>query len=152
MRVFLGCVLSLICEAVLCLELVFAELGQAHYESNVLLFFIITTADVSDRYPIWTWRTRTSAFREADVVNGNVTSDKVAKTAKHLPFVFTGTHKDDSPLATNVVNVDLLAYPAPSLLPRLNPEEFPRVRLFSCTQQQHRSGCNGWCFWLFSGT
>ena len=30
MHVFLGYVLSLICEAVLCLELVFAELGQAH--------------------------------------------------------------------------------------------------------------------------
>ena len=30
MHVFLSYVLSLICEAVLCLELVFAELGQAH--------------------------------------------------------------------------------------------------------------------------
>ena len=32
MHVFLSYVLSLICEAVLCLELVFAELGQAHYK------------------------------------------------------------------------------------------------------------------------
>ena len=36
LHVFLSYVLSLICEAVLCLELVFAELGQAHYN-----FFII---------------------------------------------------------------------------------------------------------------
>ena len=32
MHVFLSYVLSLICEAVLCLELVLAELGQAHYK------------------------------------------------------------------------------------------------------------------------
>ena len=32
MHVFLSYVLSLICEAVLCLELVFAELGQAYYK------------------------------------------------------------------------------------------------------------------------
>ena len=32
MHVFLSYVLSLICETVLCLELVFAELGQAHYK------------------------------------------------------------------------------------------------------------------------
>ena len=32
MHVFLGYVLSLMCEAVLCLEVVFAELGQAHYK------------------------------------------------------------------------------------------------------------------------
>ena len=32
MHVFFSYVLSLICEAVLCLELVFAELGQAHYK------------------------------------------------------------------------------------------------------------------------
>ena len=32
MHVVLSYVLSLICEAVLCLELVFAELGQAHYK------------------------------------------------------------------------------------------------------------------------
>ena len=32
MHVFLSYVLSLICEAVLCLELVFAELGQVHYK------------------------------------------------------------------------------------------------------------------------
>ena len=32
MYVLLNYVLSLICEAVLCLELVFAELGQAHYK------------------------------------------------------------------------------------------------------------------------
>ena len=37
LHVFLSYVLSLICEAVLCLELVFAELGQARYKSNVLL-------------------------------------------------------------------------------------------------------------------
>ena len=36
MHEFLSYVLSLICEAVLCLELVCAELGQAHY----ILFFI----------------------------------------------------------------------------------------------------------------
>ena len=36
MHVFLSYVLSLICEAVLCLELVFAELGQAHY--NLFIF------------------------------------------------------------------------------------------------------------------
>ena len=34
MHVFLSYVLSLICEAVLCLELVFAELGQAHINLN----------------------------------------------------------------------------------------------------------------------
>ena len=32
LHLFLSYVLSLICEAVLCLELVFAELGQAHYK------------------------------------------------------------------------------------------------------------------------
>ena len=32
LHVFLSYVLSLLCEAVLCLELVFAELGQAHYK------------------------------------------------------------------------------------------------------------------------
>ena len=32
MHVFLSYALSLICEAVLCLELIFAELGQAHYK------------------------------------------------------------------------------------------------------------------------
>ena len=32
LHVFLSDVLSLICDAVLCLELVFAELGQAHYK------------------------------------------------------------------------------------------------------------------------
>ena len=37
LHVFLSYVLSLICEAVLCLELVFAELGQAHY--NFILFY-----------------------------------------------------------------------------------------------------------------
>ena len=41
LHVFLSCVLSLICEAVLCLELVFAELGQAHYKFNFLLFIIM---------------------------------------------------------------------------------------------------------------
>ena len=34
MHVFLSYVQSLIYEAVLCLELVFAELGQAHYKKN----------------------------------------------------------------------------------------------------------------------
>ena len=37
LNVFLSYVLSLICEAVLCLELVFADLGQAHYNYNLLL-------------------------------------------------------------------------------------------------------------------
>ena len=37
MHVFLSYVLNLICEAVLCLELVFAELGQAYYKYNLLL-------------------------------------------------------------------------------------------------------------------
>ena len=32
MHVFLSYVLGLICETVLCLELVFEELGQAHYK------------------------------------------------------------------------------------------------------------------------
>ena len=38
MHVFLSYVLSVICEAVLCLELDFAELGHAHYKSNLLLY------------------------------------------------------------------------------------------------------------------
>ena len=41
MHVFLSYVLSLICEAVLCLELVFAELGQAHYKYNLLLLLLL---------------------------------------------------------------------------------------------------------------
>ena len=32
MHVFLSYVLSLICEAVWCLEFIFVELGQAHYK------------------------------------------------------------------------------------------------------------------------
>ena len=40
MHVFLSYVLSLICEAVLCSELVFAELGQAHYKQNLLLLLL----------------------------------------------------------------------------------------------------------------
>ena len=40
MHVFLGYVLSLTCEAVLCLELVFAELGHAHYKYNLLVLLI----------------------------------------------------------------------------------------------------------------
>ena len=46
MHVFLSYALSLICEAVLCLELVFAELGQAYYKSNVLLLTNAQHADV----------------------------------------------------------------------------------------------------------
>ena len=41
MHVFHSNVLSLTCEAVLCLELVFAELGQAHYKYNLLLLLLI---------------------------------------------------------------------------------------------------------------
>ena len=41
MHVFLSYVLSLICEAVLCLELIFAELGQAYYKYNLLLLLIL---------------------------------------------------------------------------------------------------------------
>ena len=39
MFVFFSYVLSLICEAVLCLELVLAELGQAHYKyiKNIII-------------------------------------------------------------------------------------------------------------------
>ena len=36
------CVMSLICEAVLCLELVFAELGQAHYKLKKILLSFFT--------------------------------------------------------------------------------------------------------------
>ena len=42
MYIFLSYVLSLICEPVLCLELVFADLGQAHYKENVLLLLLFS--------------------------------------------------------------------------------------------------------------
>ena len=38
MYVFLSYVLCLICEAVLCLEFVFAELGQARYKENIIIW------------------------------------------------------------------------------------------------------------------
>ena len=41
LHVFLSYVLSLIREAVLCSELVFAELGQAHYKFNLLLLLLL---------------------------------------------------------------------------------------------------------------
>ena len=41
LHVFLSYVWSLICEAVLCLELVFAELGQAHYNFLLLLLLLL---------------------------------------------------------------------------------------------------------------
>ena len=41
MHVFLSYVLSLMCEAVLCLELVFAEQGQAHYKYSLLVLLSI---------------------------------------------------------------------------------------------------------------
>ena len=43
MHLFLSHVLSPICEAVLCLELIFAELWQTHYISNLLLLFVAST-------------------------------------------------------------------------------------------------------------
>ena len=49
MYVFLSYVLSLICEAVLCLELVFAELGQAHYKQNLLLLLIKTEQNLREK-------------------------------------------------------------------------------------------------------
>ena len=45
LHVFLSCVLSLICEAVPCLELFFAELGQAHYKYNLLLLRSINKSE-----------------------------------------------------------------------------------------------------------
>ena len=41
LHVFLSYVLSLICEAVLCLELVSADLGQAHYKyiKNIIIMY-----------------------------------------------------------------------------------------------------------------
>ena len=40
MHVFLSYVLSLICEAVLCLELIFVELGQAHYKKKYIYLLL----------------------------------------------------------------------------------------------------------------
>ena len=48
LHVFLSYVLSLICEAVLCLELVFAELGQAHYK--YFLKLLLDTGATSDQH------------------------------------------------------------------------------------------------------
>ena len=44
MHVFLSYVLSLICEAVLYLELIFVELGQAHYKKKKIIFIIMEFA------------------------------------------------------------------------------------------------------------
>ena len=43
MHAFLSYVLSPICEAVLCLYVIFAELWQTHYKSNLLLLFMAST-------------------------------------------------------------------------------------------------------------
>ena len=48
LHVFLSYVLSLICEAVLCLALVFAELGQAHYKYFFKL--LLDTGATSDQH------------------------------------------------------------------------------------------------------